>query len=176
MRYLVTAERGIRILRGRAGTGKSHVLGTVGELVTKRGQHVIGLAPTHKAVSGLGIRGYQDRDTVKGFLFKLYNGKVTLKKRSLLVVDEAAMIGTSDYLELFKVAKKYSCNLVLAGDERQLLSIDRGGVFAVLAEKFCSCVLSDTKRQSKTWSQEMAKKFADYDVVGGLIYYMGIMD
>ena len=50
---ILLTNQGVRILRGRAGTGKSHVLGIAYHLATARGQNVIGLAPTHKAASEL---------------------------------------------------------------------------------------------------------------------------
>jgi len=168
LHHILLADQGIRILRGRAGTGKSHILAAAHDVVSTQGKEVVGLAPTHKAVSELRNKGYQDCNTVKGFLFKLYNGKATLEKNSMIVVDEAAMVGTADYLELFKVAQEYRCNLILAGDERQLTSIDRGGMFAVLGNKFGSYTLKDIKRQSQSWGQKMAQKFSEYDVAGGL--------
>ena len=36
--------------------------------------------------------GYERCDTIKGFLFKLYNDRVDLAKNSLIVVDEAGMV------------------------------------------------------------------------------------
>ncbi|KJV78085.1 AAA domain protein, partial [Rickettsia hoogstraalii str. RCCE3] len=107
--------------------------------------------------------------TVKGFLFKLYNGKANLPNGSMLVVDEAGMVGNSDYLELLKVVRKYNCNLILAGDERQLTSIERGGMFEVFASRFGSYELSDIRRQSKQWAREMALCFAKSEIAAGLM-------
>ena len=168
LQALLLTDKGIRILRGRAGTGKSHVLGIAYQLATSRRQNVIGLAPTHKAVTELKDKGYLECHTVKGFLFKLYNGRINLPRKSLLVVDEAGMVGTSDYLELFKVARKYNCQITLAGDERQLTSIERSGMFEVFADRFGSYVLSDIRRQSQIWGQQMAKCFAEGDIIGGV--------
>ncbi|SPR12070.1 conjugal transfer protein TraA [Orientia tsutsugamushi str. Gilliam] len=79
---------GVRVLRGRAGTGKSYVLAKAYKLATNRGQKVIGLAPTHKAASELKSKGYTDVYTVKGFL---YNRKKIFMQNRLIVVDEAGM-------------------------------------------------------------------------------------
>lgn len=155
-------------MQGRAGTDKLQVLAEAYKIATNHGQNIIGLAPTHKAASELKSKGYQQCHTVKGFLFKLYNGKADLARNSLLVVDEAGMVGNSDYLELLKVARSNNCNLILAGDERQLTSVERGGMFAVLASKFGSYELSNIRRQSKVWAREMASCFARSDITGGL--------
>ncbi|XVN41400.1 MAG: AAA family ATPase [Rickettsia endosymbiont of Argas persicus] len=168
LHHILINSQGIRILQGRAGTGKSQVLAEGYKIATNHGQNIIGLAPTHKAASELKSKGYQQCHTVKGFLFKLYNGKANLPRNSLLVVDEAGMVGNSDYLELLKVARSNNCNLILAGDERQLTSVERGGMFAVLASKFGSYELSNIRRQSKVWAREMASCFARSDITGGL--------
>lgn len=168
LQHILINSQGIGILQGRAGTGKSQVLAEAYKIATNHGQHVIGLAPTHKAASELKSKGYRKCHTVKGFLFKLYNGKADLPRNSLLVVDEAGMVGNSDYLELLKVARSNNCNLILAGDERQLTAVERGGMFAVLASKFGSYELSSIRRQSKAWAREMASCFARSDITGGL--------
>ncbi|MCZ6924021.1 MAG: AAA family ATPase [Rickettsia endosymbiont of Ixodes persulcatus] len=168
LHHILINSQGIRTLQGRAGTGKSQVLAEGYKIATNHGQNIIGLAPTHKAASELKSKGYQQCHTVKGFLFKLYNGKADLPRNSLLVVDEAGMVGNSDYLELLKVARSNNCNLILAGDERQLTSVERGGIFAVLASKFGSYELSNIRRQSKVWAREMASCFARSDITGGL--------
>jgi ATP-dependent exoDNAse (exonuclease V) alpha subunit len=69
-------------------------------------------------------------------LFKYKNGKNHIPSGSLVVVDEAGMIETAGMLELLKVARDRACNVILAGDERQNASIERGGMFEVFAEKF----------------------------------------
>ncbi|XAF72966.1 AAA family ATPase [Orientia tsutsugamushi] len=77
LRHILLSTSGVRVLRGRAGTGKSYVLIKAHKLATNRGQKVIGLAPTHKAVSELKSKGYTEVYTVKGFL---YNRKKFLCK------------------------------------------------------------------------------------------------
>ncbi|WP_190812297.1 AAA family ATPase [Orientia tsutsugamushi] len=156
---------GVRVLRGRAGTGKSYVLIKAHELATNRGQKVIGLAPTHKAVSELKSKGYTEVYTVKGFL---YNRKKIFMKGSLIVVDEAGMVGTKAYAELFRVVRNNYCQLILAGDEKQLASIERGGMFEMLSNNFGSHVLIDIRRQSENWSREAATKFAESNILSGI--------
>jgi len=128
---LITSSRGLRILRGRAGVGKSHVLGQVALIARASNINVIGLAPTHKAREALIAGGYSHTDTIKGMLFKLHNARFSLPEHSLLIVDEAGLIGNDDYQELLRVAATRKCNVILSGDERQLSSVGRGGMFEV---------------------------------------------
>lgn len=166
--HLVFAPGGMRILKGRAGTGKSYVLGKVATISKTIGIEVIGLAPTHKAKCSLEEVGYTNSDTIKGFLFKLYNDRITLAKNSLIVVDEAAMVGNDDYGELLRVAASRSCNVILSGDERQLSSINRGGMFTSFAGNLGCYELSDIRRQEVAWGKEVASAFARGDTKVGL--------
>ena len=165
---LLLGEGGVRILRGRAGSGKSYVLGQVCKVSGSVGINVIGLAPTHKARVELAKVGYEQNDTVKGMLFKLANGRFNLPKASLIVVDEAGMVGNDDYQELLRVAATRKCNVILSGDERQLSSVQRGGMFEVLSEKQGSSTIFDIKRQSSNWGKEVASCFAGGKVLEGL--------
>ncbi|WP_371222211.1 AAA family ATPase [Orientia tsutsugamushi] len=165
LRHILLSTSGVRVLRGRAGTGKSYVLIKAHELATNRGQKVIGLAPTHKAVSKLRSKGYTEVYTVKGFL---YNRKKIFMQGSLIVVDEAGMVGTKAYAELFRVVRNNNCQLILAGDEKQLASIERGGIFEMLSNIFGSHVLVNIRRQSENWSREAAMKFAESNILSGI--------
>ncbi|SPR16137.1 conjugal transfer protein TraA [Orientia tsutsugamushi] len=165
LRHILLSTSGVRVLRGRAGTGKSYVLAKAHKLATNRGQKVIGLAPTHKAVSELRSKGYTEVYTVKGFL---YNRKKIFMQDSLIVVDEAGMVGTKAYAELFRVVRNNYCQLILAGDEKQLASIERGGMFEMLSNNFGSHVLIDIRRQSENWSREAATKFAESNILSGI--------
>ncbi|WP_371253701.1 AAA family ATPase [Orientia tsutsugamushi] len=163
--HILLSTSGVRVLRGRAGTGKSYVLAKAHKLATNRGQKVIGIAPTHKAVSELRSKGYTDVYTVKGFL---YNRKKIFMQDSLIVVDEAGMVGTKAYAELFRVVRNNNCQLILAGDEKQLASIERGGMFEILSNIFGSHVLVNIRRQSENWSREAAMEFAESNILSGI--------
>ena len=167
-KYLLNNESGVRILQGRAGTGKSYVLGKVCSISESMGVNVIGIAPTHKARTELSKVGYEQNDTVKGVLFKLHNGRFSLPKNTLIVVDEAGMVANSDYQELMRVAATRKCNVILAGDSRQLSSVSRGGMFEVLADKFGSCEIANIQRQNENWGREVAMCLSRGDARTGL--------
>ncbi|KJV50747.1 AAA domain protein [Orientia tsutsugamushi str. Gilliam] len=87
---------------------------------------------------------------------------------SLIVVDEAGMVGTKAYAELFRVVRNNNCQLILAGDEKQLASIERGGMFEMLSNIFGSHVLVNIRRQSENWSREAAMEFAESNILSGI--------
>lgn len=161
LEHILLAESGLRIMRGRAGSGKSRVLGSFASICKASGMHVIGVAPTHKARGILSSLGYEQNDTIKGMLFKYMNGRFYVPKGSVIVVDEAGMVGNEDYMELKRLATSRKCNLILAGDERQLTSVQRGGMFEVMSEVYGSCSILDIKRQEARWGREVAKLMSD---------------
>lgn len=153
---LILSDSGIRILRGRAGAGKSFVLKQIPLIAEYAGVNVIGVAPTHKAKLELASDGFKSTDTIKGMLFKLANGRFSLPKHSLIVVDEAGMVGNDDYRELLRVAATRKCNVIPAGDEKQLTSVQRGGMFEVFADRYGSSSILDIKRQDSDWGKSVA--------------------
>ncbi|HJK87185.1 MAG TPA: AAA family ATPase [Candidatus Megaira endosymbiont of Nemacystus decipiens] len=154
---IVLSKSGLRILQGMAGVGKSYVLKELVHTSKELGVNIIGLAPTHKAREGLAGNGFEFNDTIKGLLFKLASGVVNLPKGSLIVVDEAGMVGNDDYKELLRIAVVRKCNLILAGDAKQLTSVQRGAMFEVFAERYGSSVILDIKRQSNSWGREVTR-------------------
>ena len=68
--HLMFNDKGVRILCGRAGTGKSHVIDKVASYSSLAGINVIGLAPTHKAVESMGGK-FDYSDTIKGFFVQV---------------------------------------------------------------------------------------------------------
>ncbi|WP_322777403.1 AAA family ATPase, partial [Candidatus Megaera venefica] len=166
--HLTLTDCGIKILKGRAGSGKSHVLGKLASIANYSQINIIALAPTHKAARELASVGYNKSDTIKGFLFKLYNSKLDLPKGSLVVIDEAGMVGNDDYSEVLRVAAARSCNVILAGDERQLSSIGRGGMFETFADKFGSYEMNDIRRQESQWSKDIALAFSEGNIRFGI--------
>jgi hypothetical protein len=163
--YIMPREGGIglRILKGKAGTGKSHILGKIKE-VKKPSQAMIALAPTHKSMNELRTQGYKEADTVRGFLFKYKNNKIYVRDGSLFIVDEAAMVGGETYLELFKIIENTKSELILAGDDGQLRSIERGGMFTILYERFGKIELEEVRRQKHCWGRDLSYLLAKRDV------------
>jgi len=153
----MSSASGVRIVRGRAGTGKSHMLGVMREVMEEAGVRMIGLAPTHRAKNELIAKGFTHSDTVKGFLFGLKNGRaITPVRGSTIIVDEAGMLANSDMQELLKCANSYRANVIFVGDERQLTSVARSGAFEVMGDRFGSSELAEVRRQKGSGGRELS--------------------
>src|SRR5690606_38344059 len=78
----------------------------------------------------------------------------TLQGVSVVVVDEAAMVGTRALAELLASADAAGTKVVLVGDHRQLPEIDAGGVFRGLAARLDPVELDTNRRQRAEWQRE----------------------
>ena len=85
---------------------------------------------------------------------------VRLPPKTVLVVDEAGMVGTRQMERLTEEALKAGARLVLVGDERQLQPIDAGGPFASLGNRLGRATLTEIQRQRDGWAREAVKMFA----------------
>jgi Ti-type conjugative transfer relaxase TraA len=157
LRHVTVQTKGLSIVQGRAGTGKSYTMNAVREVFENSGYKVIGMAPTHAVASDMVKDGFLNASTVHKFLFDVKNKKITFPKNSVVIVDEAAMLGNGVFLELLHLTKENSCKLVLFGDSKQLASVDRGGMFNALAQKYGSVSLTEIQRQKVDWQRKASQ-------------------
>jgi len=160
-----TEKDGLVVIQGRAGTGKSYTLKAIQEAYSKDGYEVMGLAPTHVVAQDLKKdSGFENAKTVHKMLFDHKNGKEIIEKGSVLVVDEAGMLGNEVMTELLHVAMRSRSKVILVGDDRQLSSVARGGMFGYLSENFGAYTLTEVRRQEQTWQKEMALHLSQGEV------------
>jgi AAA domain len=138
---------------------------------------VTGLAPTNAVAQDMGRDGFTRAATIHSELFAIKNGRTTWHSRTVIMVDEAAMIDTKLMAQVATYANAAEAKLVLVGDDRQLSSIDRGGMFAVLKSQYGAAELSEVRRQSKNDDRRAAELMAEgnfhdalarYDAKGGI--------
>jgi Ti-type conjugative transfer relaxase TraA len=152
---------GLKIVEGRAGTGKSYTLGAVREAHERAGYEVIGLGPTNSVAQDLKADGFAQSATVHSELFRLKNGRSQWTARTLVVVDEAAMLDSRMTGELLAEAKRSGAKLILAGDDRQLASIERGGLFTELGQRHGSAEITEVTRQKVDWQRQASRDLAE---------------
>ncbi|MBA3814896.1 MAG: AAA family ATPase, partial [Alphaproteobacteria bacterium] len=157
----VSSEQNLCIIQGRAGVGKSYVLNAIRTAHEASCFRVLGLAPTHKVAMDLRQDGFAHAKTCHSFLFAYKNGREKLDSNTLVVVDEAGMLGTTLSVELFNVIKNSGAKLVLVGDDRQLSSVERGGTFKFLSERYGAAELRDVRRQSVDWQKAVSEALAE---------------
>jgi len=155
------AAGALKIIEGRAGTGKSFTLGAIRGAHQGAGYDVIGLAPTNSVAQDLKSDGFAQAATVHSELFRIKNGRTQWSNRTLVVVDEAAMLDSRITGELLAEARRSGAKLIFAGDDRQLASIERGGLFAELRHRHGSAEITEVTRQRIDWQRQAARDLAE---------------
>jgi conjugative relaxase-like TrwC/TraI family protein len=139
----------IQPLSAPAGAGKTTSLRALHAAVHNGAySHVLLLAPTGKAVDVAMREGAGDTGmTIAKALQSLEDDSLQLNRRDLVVVDEAAMVGTEDLRQLLTAIAQAGVKTVLVGDAHQLAPVKaRGGMFAQLCTD-----LPWTQHLSEVW-------------------------
>lgn len=161
----------IRIVSGMAGTGKTTMLKAALLAWESEGFDVRGAALGGKAAEGLEAEAGIQSDTLHRTLWDIENGRLQLTAKSILVVDEAGMVGTRMMERLVRASENAGARLVLVGDAGQLQSIEAGGSFAEMADELRAARMTTIQRQSEVWARQAVQDFASGDASGGLHAY-----
>ncbi len=144
----------ISCLIGKAGTGKSYTLNAVREAYEKQGYNVRGCALAGIAAVGLKESSGIESKTIHKMLYDWEKDRSRLNRNTILVVDEAGMVGTRQMHKLIEHANKVGAKLLLVGDEQQLQPIEAGSVFRSIVEKTGASLLEDVQRQNEEWQRK----------------------
>ncbi|WP_104026904.1 conjugative transfer relaxase/helicase TraI [Vibrio jasicida] len=136
---VTTTEDSFVLVQGLAGTGKSTMLESNIELIqhaTNVGENklreVIGLAPTHAAVSELESKGVKAQ-TLESLLAHIRNGERTPTdyENTLFFLDESSMVSNGQAREFTDLVLQSNSKATLLGDKEQLLSLSAGKPFGL---------------------------------------------
>ncbi len=175
VRHLLEAKGSIRTLVGIAGSGKSYALDAVRVAFENAGYTVIGGALSGVAKEELASQANIKSRTIASYryhfdktlkqraidrlkhdlrmLMRAAQGKSTyspnkpkLNKKTVLVVDEAGMIGSRTMTKLLGYVEKAGATVVLVGDAKQLSPIEAGGPFEHILREVRPARLSENRR------------------------------
>lgn len=159
----VMAGKGLSIVLGRAGTGKSRLLGELHRAEERAGRTVIGMAPTNVAAQNMRGDGIANANTAHSWMFRLKAGMVPAwNSRTTVVVDEAAMLSSEMLGSILAEARAARARVILAGDDRQLGSVERSGLFRELVQRHGAAELTEVLRQRVEWQRQ-----ANIDMASG---------
>ena len=156
VRQLTTSGAGVDVVVAKAGTGKTFSLDAARDAWERSGFRVIGAALAGEAADELQRGSGIASSTVDRLLWDLEHGQHSrgLPRNTVLVVDEAGMVGTRKLAELDAHAVGAKAKLVLVGDTRQLPEIDAGGLLRGLSSRVPALDLSDNRRQRHGWDRD----------------------
>jgi conjugative relaxase-like TrwC/TraI family protein len=154
VRDLCQGGQGVALVVGRAGTGKTFALGIARHAWQLEGYRLLASAPTGIATMSLQGEGFEEVATCDRLLGDLDRGQEQLDARTVLVVDEAGMVGSRKLTRLLEHAQRAEAKVVLVGDDRQLAPIDAGGGFRALRLRLGTSELTENRRQQQAWERE----------------------
>ena len=165
----------LSVIEGRAGSGKSHTLTAVREVAERSGYRVIGLAPTNSVAQDMRDSGFSAANTVHSVLWHVEHAAdrppAQADRRTLFIIDEAAMLDTKTLDKITAHAERHGAKVVLVGDDRQLGSIERGGVFTNVVDAVGSAKIATVRRQQEVWARQASRAFSDGRFDEGLRAY-----
>lgn len=98
-----------------------------------------------------------------------------LKSGDVIIVDEAGMIGTKEWREIFSAAEKFGAKLIAIGDDNQFKPISAGDCFKKFVEQERVngklLELGEIRRQNYDWMRTASIEFSRLNINGGLEFY-----
>jgi conjugative relaxase-like TrwC/TraI family protein len=185
VRDLTQGGAGVALVVGKAGTGKTYALGAARHAWQLDGYRVLGTAPTGIATVSLDSEGFEHPRTVDALLAELDHDHAggrrahpgrqqegpVLDTSTVLVVDEAGMLGSRKLARLQDHAERAGAKLVLVGDDRQLAAIEAGGGFRGLRLRLGASVLTENRRQQEAWERQAVEHIRNGDLEDALAAY-----
>ena len=157
---------------GYAGAGKSHSLKYVHELYKKKDIKVYGAAISGKVAQALESDTGMQSSTISSLLMSYdYQSKSLPEKGSVLVIDEAGMVGLDDMVKLMQLAKERDLKLVLVGDPNQLEAIDKGNPFKLISSEIGFATLKDIYRQLDVEDKKATINLAEGRIGNAIDHY-----
>ena len=141
VRAVCSSSEAIQPVVGRPGSGKTYAASACVEAFALSGTSVAGCAVSATAAaeleSAVGFRQHTGRSaqTIASLLIDLEQRGDRLASGTILVVDEASMVGTRDLARLAAHVDAAGGCIKLIGDPDQHTSVDTGGVFKALAAR-----------------------------------------
>ena len=145
---------------GLAGAGKSTMLEAAREAWERQGYQVIGAALAGKAADGLKQASGINSRTLASLEKSIESGSALPHGKTVLVIDEAGMIGTRQFARLVAHAKAAGTKLVFVGDPEQLQPIHAGRPFKALTEQLPTVKLTEIRRQKEAWQRQASRALA----------------
>ena len=171
VRRLAGSCDGVAVVVGAAGTGKTAALEAVAAAYRAAGHRVVGTALAARAAAELASGARIEAGTLAALAGTLARGRAGIGRGDLLVVDEAAMVGTRLLADVVSKTTALGARVVLVGDDRQLPPIEAGGTFTALVTDLGGVPLTVNHRQREAWERSALDAVREGDVAGALSAY-----
>jgi Ti-type conjugative transfer relaxase TraA len=144
----------IALIEGLAGTGKTQMLKVVRHVYETSGCRVHGCSLSGKAAQNLQEGSGIHSQTLHRLLAELEKKQMSLGSKDVIVLDEAAMVGSRQMDALLGHVGRAGAKVVMVGDSKQLQPIDAGQMFGTLARELGKSDLKEIRRQNEAWARD----------------------
>ena len=189
----------LRVLEGKAGTGKTTVLKPVKEAYEDVGYRVVGTAFQGKVAQNLGRElgidsytlaslqlhwreyekyksiiesggiGTRELDYARKQLVR--HSPYQLDKKTVLLLDEGSMVSQGDWSNLLKEVSSKGAILRVVQDNAQIKSIASSDISRAVGEKANSIALTTNYRQKLDWQKQASSLINEHRFSEGLVKY-----
>lgn len=134
---------------GDAGTGKTFSFDIAHKILAEHGFKMGGGALAAVAAQELSEKASMNSSTIASILWNIehQNKRFLNSLPDILVIDEAAMVGTKAAGKLIDFCDEHNMKLILVGDAKQIPAIEAGGMFSMIDSEIGSAHLYENYRQ-----------------------------
>ncbi|MEA5089607.1 AAA family ATPase [Solidesulfovibrio sp.] len=175
---VMTAANRLCVIQGRAGAGKSYTMGAARDAFEVDGWRVVGVAPTNTVSRDMHTDGFREASTVHAELLRQEKARTNPRSRvkawdrkTVVFVAEAAMLDNRTMHRLLEQADVSGAKVVMIGDDAQLASIQRGGMYSEIRQKTDHALISLVRRQKQDWMRQASMDLADGKIKEAMTAY-----
>lgn len=157
---ILSNKSSILLVSGDAGSGKTTLLADVNRLAQENGRTIFGAAYTGSAAAEIEAASGIKSQTLHSLLLK----KSEIPENSMIVVDEASMLGSRQFRELQEYAAVSHSQIVLIGDQKQMKGMGGGDLFSRLQnmpDKCQTAVMTESLRAQTSELKELYQLVKD---------------
>ena len=138
----------ICVVEGAPGSGKSYLATALARSYQAAGYRVVGGAEQQLLVRRLGDEaGLDEINNLARWVTLWKNGRASLGAGDVMIIDEAAMIGSRRMAEIVAHAKQAQAKIIMLQDRRQLPPVGAGSPADLLARHVRASTVDQIRRQ-----------------------------
>lgn len=167
-----TDPNAVTVIEGAAGAGKTFTMASIARVYEKEGYSVTGLSSSWTAALNLKDSAQlADGRAITGWVNDVRKGVVKLDEKSLVVVDEAGMVGARDMHNLLDLAARANAKVILLGDTLQQKAVSSGDALRCISSQIGSKRINIIRRQNDEAERAAVYNFFDGRAEDGLRIY-----
>lgn len=170
---VLASRRGLDLIVGVAGSGKTTALDVLRAGYESQGYRVLGTAISGQAARTLYAEADVESRTVASLVWRIEHRQLTLDDRTVLMIDEAGMADDQAMLKLQTAVDVAGAKAIVIGDHRQLGAVRAGGGLEALVNRHGPAVhvLDENIRQRDREERAALEELRSGNVAAAVEWY-----